>query len=175
MNVRTTIPYFYADNYLHDQIKIKTIKIILHYVSDSLVGVDVVSLLQPHPLLLLLRQVEATRAGQTGHVPVKHVPQDLGEEGEPVHVQHPQAVLDIVHLQPGVYKVSYKGKFNKSVGKEYQVMNRGREYHGCGEEYNVEKKGKQYHLSYNIKAIMRNIKKWDKGTRTKILEKNLIF
>ena len=35
-----------------------------------------------------------------------------------------------------------------------------REYHGYGEECNVEKKGKgkQYLLSYNIKAVGKNIK-----------------
>ena len=66
-------------------------------------------------------------------------------------------------------------KFIKSVVEEYQVVKRERKYHGCGEEYNVDKKrkGKQYHLSYNIKAVCKNIK-WERGEGDEHFEKDNI-
>ena len=44
-----------------------------------------------------------------------------------------------------------EGKFNKSVGEEYQVVKRGREYHG--RKRGKKRKGKQYYLLYNIEAV----------------------
>ena len=43
-------------------------------------------------------------------------------------------------------------------------MKRGREYHGCWEEYigEIGDRVNQHHLSYDIKAVWKNIK-WGRG------------
>ena len=54
---------------------------------DLLVGVDVLALLEAHPPLLLLRQVQVSPAQHAVAEPVQRVPQHLREEREPARAQ----------------------------------------------------------------------------------------